>query len=149
MYTAVREGNIELLDELLDLRGADINMEWVSWELQLSISVYFYFLHSPQFFWMFQNTKWSLWDMVTIQSFKNRVFGLINLKLKIHHSLRGATCTRQGKFPTVKAISNPMLQSRNRNESLLWFPTTKIFYLFLMYLVVLFSSLMKIYSWPP
>ena len=92
MYAAVREGNIELLDDLLDLPGADINMEWVRWELQLSISVYFYFSHSTQFFLMLQKKKWSLWNVVTIQSFKNKSFGLINLKLKIHHSLRGASC---------------------------------------------------------
>ena len=30
MYDAVRTGNIDLMDDLLDLPGADINMEWVS-----------------------------------------------------------------------------------------------------------------------
>ena len=29
MYQAVCEGDIDLLDDLLDLAGADINMTWV------------------------------------------------------------------------------------------------------------------------
>ena len=39
MYDATKDGNIELFDDLLDIPGADINMEWVSSTFHVQILI--------------------------------------------------------------------------------------------------------------